>query len=249
MRKRNVPAAFTRRQPSGQASRLSRGSSTAGIVQWGESGGRPGVERSGEGFHSANYPPHLPRTPAPPPPPGYCEARRRGQDHGAPVAPASLRRGGRPLSRAEATATRFLGLCDGLERERELPPNTTLGDTARRIDRGWELRARTFRKSTGASSGAAPPPPPARLPFRVVTQPAGYAEVCPETRNLPGRGPRLPAPAQPRAARLSAETCAGLGAGSGDWRRAARAAFLREPERREIIGIRYPENIVGNLIV
>ena len=30
-------------------------SSTARIVQWGESGGRPGVERSGEGFHSANY--------------------------------------------------------------------------------------------------------------------------------------------------------------------------------------------------
>lgn len=170
-------------------------------------------------------PPHLPRHP----PPGYCEARRRGQDHGAPVAPASLRRGGRPLSRAEATATRFLGLCDGLERERELPPKTTLGDAARRIDRGWELRARTFCKSTGASSGAVPPPPPARLPFRVVTQPAGYAEVCTETRNLPGRGPRLPAPAQPRAARLSAETRAALGAGSGDWRRAARAAFLRGP--------------------
>lgn len=196
---------------------LCNGASRAGVRGWKEVGKASTVPTT--------PPPHLPRHP----PPGYCEARRRGQDHGAPVAPASLRRGGRPLSRAEATATRFLGLCDGLERERELPPKTTLGDAARRIDRGWELRARTFCKSTGASSGAVPPPPPARLPFRVVTQPAGYAEVCTETRNLPGRGPRLPAPAQPRAARLSAETRAALGAGSGDWRRAARAAFLRGP--------------------
>ncbi|TKC49212.1 hypothetical protein EI555_007743 [Monodon monoceros] len=36
----------------------SRGNSTAGIVQCGESGGRPGVETSGEGFRSANSRPH-----------------------------------------------------------------------------------------------------------------------------------------------------------------------------------------------
>ncbi|KAI4549468.1 hypothetical protein MG293_001798 [Ovis ammon polii] len=143
---------------------------------------------------------------------------RRGQDSGAPVAPASLRPGGRPLSRAEATAARFLGLCDGPERERELPPETTPGDAARRIDRGWELRARTFRKSTGASSGAAPPPPPARLPFRVVTQPVGYAEVCAETRNLRAAGSaclRRRSPG-PHGAHPSPAPGLAQGAGAGD---------------------------------
>ncbi|XDC49214.1 hypothetical protein R6Z07M_000396 [Ovis aries] len=167
-------------------------------------------------------PPHLPRTS----PQGTA---RRGQDSGAPVAPASLRPGGRPLSRAEATAARFLGLCDGPERERELPPETTPGDAARRIDRGWELRARTFRKSTGASSAAAPPPPPARLPFRVVTQPAGYAEVCAETRNLRAAGSaclRRRSPG-PRGAHPSPAPGLAQGAGAADARRGLHFSEVR----------------------
>ena len=266
MRKRNAPAVFTRRQPSGHASWLviflckgqplrfkgqsshpkkynskgsqgqggtrnrsffsrgnlgnilwvaswSRGSSTAGIVQWGESGGRPGVERSGEGSTGP--------TPPPPPPPRVLQgaAARSGQRRSG--GPGLASPWGPTLSRAEATAARFLGLGDGSERERERPPETTLGDAARRIDCGWELRARTFRKSTGASSGAAPPPPPARLPFRVVTQPAGYAGVGAESRNLPGRRPRLPAPAQPGAGDALRdrhfERSVGTGSGRNVW--------------------------------
>ncbi|XP_057553000.1 uncharacterized protein LOC130830071 [Hippopotamus amphibius kiboko] len=101
-------------------------------------------------------------------------------------------RGRRALARAGSATARVPGLREGRRRG---------GTRPRCLDRGWELRARTFRKSAGASSGASPPPPPARLPFRVVTQPAGYAEVCAETRNLPGRRRRLPAPAQPRPRR------------------------------------------------
>lgn len=184
----------------------SRGSSTAEIVQWGASGGRPWVERSGEGFHGANFSPL-----------GNGESRRRGQPGSrwprTRAKNASFRLRGLGWRRAAMPSplsgrvriARFPGLGEGPERERERRPKATRGGggmQTRHIDSGWELRARTFGKSTGASSGAAPPPPPARLPFRMVTQPAGYAEVCAETRNLPGRRGRpcrLPAPAQPRA--------------------------------------------------
>ncbi|KAB1269325.1 hypothetical protein Cadr_000014044 [Camelus dromedarius] len=120
---------------------------------------------------------------------------------------------------------RFPGLGEGPERERERRPKATRGGMqTRHIDSGWELRARTFGKSTGASAAPRPRPRRPGCPF-------GCLRGNPEPPGPPGPpGPPLP-PSRPRAAPRSAEPRARCRRSSEDLTRAARAGQVDwEPE-------------------
>lgn len=178
---------------------------------------------------------------------GDLEARRRGQDGRDPDGPESRPR--KPRCAAGRGEEERLGAVPSPRQgpTPRAPPDSTQG----RRPRGAGGRAGTAAAAPPAAAAgksglalsvrapglpAAPSPTPAgRLALSgCVTQPSGYAEVCAEARNLPGRRRRPAAPAPPSAR-------PGLRAAVTRGARAGRAP--RAPDRRSTFGPLGPSSL------